>query len=155
MKVTRVSLFALMPLVGAAVLASGPTDATERFGRSGFLRVSKECSGFSGDPGSFCTITVSNTSLVPKGSKIVYGQPGGVPGIGLDSNVVLERPDGDRAMGRCTLGANGGGLCTFSDGTGQLAGFTARVEVTTTDFVIWKWQGTYEFAGPGAGWSWH
>jgi hypothetical protein len=153
MKVTRASLFALMPLIGAAALTPGASAASEYFAKSGFLRVTKECSGFTGDPGSFCEVTSSSTPAIPVGSKIYYGQPGGLPGVGLDSNVVLDGGDGNRAVGRCTLDfSTGTGLCTFSDGTGKLAGFTARVDVSTKDGLNWQWLGTYEFESLGIGW---
>jgi hypothetical protein len=43
------------------------------------------------------------------------------------------------------------GICQFSDGTGELAGFHARVDVkpTTPDLVNYDWRGTYGFAEIG------
>jgi hypothetical protein len=151
MKATRVSLFTVS-LMGAAILATGATTATERFARSGFLKVSKECSGFTGAPGSFCTITSANIPGIPVGAKVYYSHPEQFPGTGLDSNVVLDAGGGNRAVGRCTLDETLQGLCTFSDGTGNLAGFTARVDVTTTDFMTWQWVGTYAFSDLGISW---
>jgi hypothetical protein len=153
MKATRASLLGLS-LIAAAALARGAT-ASDHFARAGFLKVTKECSGFTGKPGSFCTITSANIPGIPVGSKIYYSQPEGVPGLGLDSNVVLDDGDGNRAVGRCTLDATFQGLCTFSDGTGKLAGFTARVDVTTADWTNWQWLGTYQFEGLGISWPWH
>jgi hypothetical protein len=50
------------------------------------------------------------------------------------------------AVGRCTLDfATGLGLCTFTDGTGQLAGFHARVDVSALGGRQWAWDGTYRF----------
>jgi hypothetical protein len=47
-------------------------------------------------------------------------------------------------VGRCTLDlATGLGLCTFYDGTGQLAGFEARVDVTCSAGPDCDWDGTY------------
>jgi hypothetical protein len=64
----------------------------------------------------------------------------------LDSNVVLDAGNGDRAVGRCTLDlVSGLGLCTFSDGTGRLAGFHARVDVSALGGKQWAWDGTYRF----------
>jgi hypothetical protein len=67
---------------------------------------------------------------------------------------VLDAGGGNKAVGRCTLdGATGPGLCTFSDGTGRLAGFGARVDVSPpTDGVHWQWIGAYEFGSVGIGW---
>jgi len=64
----------------------------------------------------------------------------------LDSNVVLYVGTGDWAVGRCTLDLGTGlGLCTFSDGTGRLTGFQARVDVTYTGGVNYRWDGAYSF----------
>jgi hypothetical protein len=148
MKTTRVPFAILGLLIGVAALAPGTTSLSASFGRSGFLQVDKECSEYEGQPGQFCTITYSSLSEITPGSKVVYTQPGGIPAGTLDSNVVLDAVDGSRAIGRCTLDlATGLGLCTFSDGTGRLAGFHARIEVSppSYDGDDWHWRGTYRF----------
>ena len=64
----------------------------------------------------------------------------------LDSNIVLDAGDGNRAVGHCTLDlVTRLGLCTFSDGTGELAGFHARVDVSHLGGRDWAWDGTYSF----------
>jgi len=153
MRVTRITALTAL-LAGVAVVAPGTSTAT--FGRSGFLRVTKECSGFTDQPGSHCTVVSANIPEIPAGAKIYYGQPAGIPGVGMDSNVVLDAGKGNKAVGRCTLDeATGVGICTFSDGTGRLAGFKARVDVSPpTDGVNWKWHGTYEFESVGISWPW-
>jgi hypothetical protein len=82
------------------------------------------------------------------GAKVIYDQAAGIPAGVLDSNVVLDAGGGSRAVGRCTLDLTTGlGLCAFSDGTGGLAGFHARADVTPpTDGVNWHWEGTYGFS---------
>src|SRR5215208_955776 len=88
------------------------------------LRVTKECSQFHYLAGDYCTITSSNLDEIPVGTRITYDQAFGIPTGMLDSNVVLDAGNGSWAVGRCTLvGATGRGLCTFSDGFGELAGF--------------------------------
>ena len=117
--------------------------------RTGKLRITKECSQYTGLPGSFCTIIRSNLSAIPAGSQVLYDQAPGVPAGLLDSNVVLDAGNGDRAFGRCSLdGLTNLGLCTFSDGTGKLAGFHARVEVSpaASPAAAFHWRGTYGFA---------
>jgi hypothetical protein len=108
----------------------------------------KECSENTGLPGAFCTITYSNFVAIPVGSKVFYDQTGNtVPGV-FDSDVVLDAGNSNRAVGRCTLdGVTAVGICTFSDGIGELAGFHARVDVTpaTADLVNYDWRGTYSF----------
>jgi hypothetical protein len=146
MKTTRVPLAILGLLVGVAVLAPSTASVSASSGRSGFLHVDKECSEYEGQPGQFCTITSSNLSAITPGAKVVYTQPAGIPAGVLDSNVLLDAGDGNRAIGRCTVdAATGLGLCTFSDGTGRFAGFHARVDVTPprNDGDDWHWRGTY------------
>jgi hypothetical protein len=147
MMTTRIRLAILGLLAGVAALAPG-TNSVSASPRSGSLQVEKECSEYQGQPGQFCTITSSSLSEIAPGSRVVYTQPAGIPAGMLDSNVLLDAGGGNRAIGRCTLDfATGRGLCTFSDGTGQFAGFHARVEVTPPGFEgdDWHWRGTYGF----------
>jgi hypothetical protein len=123
-------------------------SASERNRRNRRLHATKECSQYTGAAGSFCTITSSNLPEVKVGSKVVYDQAAGIPTGMLDSNVVLDAGDGDRAVGRCTLDfATAVGLCTFSDGTGRFTGFHARVDVSYLGGPDFAWDGTYTF-GP-------
>ena len=147
MMTTRIRLAVLGLLAGAAALASG-TNSVSASPRSGSLQVEKECSEYQGQPGQFCTITSSSLSEIAPGAKVVYTQPANIPVNMLDSNVLLDAGDGNRAIGRCTLDfATGRGLCTFSDGTGRFAGFSARVDVSPPAFDgdDWHWRGTYGF----------
>jgi hypothetical protein len=111
------------------------------------LHVTKECSEYTGTAGSFCTITSSNLPEIKIGTRITYDQAAGIPAGLLDSNIVLDAGGGNRAVGRCTLDfAAAVGLCSFSDGTGKLAGFHARVDVSYLGGTNWAWDGTYRFA---------
>ena len=107
-----------------------------------------------GAPGGSCTFTASNLALIVVGSQILYDQPPYVSGdptdptspLLLDSNVVLDAVNGNKAVGRCTLDFQTFlGLCTFSDGTGTFAGFEARVDVDCTGSPCQPWDGTYGF----------
>ena len=147
MMTTRIRPAILGLLAGVAALASG-TNSVSASPRSGSLQVEKECSEYQGQPGQFCTITSSSLSEIVPGAKVVYTQPANIPVNMLDSNVLLDAGEGNRAIGRCTLDfATGRGLCTFSDGTGSFAGFYARVEVSSPGFEgdDWHWRGTYGF----------
>jgi len=154
MKAKRVLMLALVPSVAIALLSTGVATASGFFGGRGLVRIEKQCNP--GEP--FCTITSSNIAAIPVGSKVHYSELyGGAPGFQpnmFDSNVVLDAnvsgepgDDGNWAVGRCTLNflTGGLGICTFSDGTGTLAGFRARVDVSTGDFVDWTWRGKYQF----------
>jgi hypothetical protein len=141
-----------IPLAGAAIVAvsliAGAGPVTAQNGRNGVVHIQKDCKDFDGAPGTHCTITVSNVPEIPANSVVYYDQANGIPKGMLDSNVVLVAPDGSKAVGRCTLDSTGGGLCTFSDGTGLLAGFTARIEVSYlggADMALFGWDGTYSF----------
>src|SRR5688572_27428573 len=52
--------------------AQGVISGSPSAARSGTLRAVKECSGFNGDPGSFCTIKVSNVREIELESRIYY-----------------------------------------------------------------------------------
>lgn len=151
MKTTPRFLSALMLLTGVAVVAPGTTVASGSNGKSGFLKVTKECSQMQGKPGDFCTIASSNIRELPARSKVFYTQAAGIPAGLLDSNVVLDAGNGNRALGRCHVDLSTfKGVCTYSDGTGHFAGFSARVDVSLAkDGVTWHWNGTYEFNGVG------
>jgi hypothetical protein len=135
--------FKVLISVGALAIVTGAASASAS-GRSGELHVTKECSPPIGLAGSFCTITSSNLPEIKALSKVVYDQAAGIPPGLLDSNVVLDAGDGNRAVGRCTLDLTTLlGLCTFSDGTGHFSGFHARVMVDCT--AVCRWDGRYSF----------
>ena len=153
MKARRVLMLALVPPVAIALLSAGVATA-DSF-RRGQVRITKECEEYTGAAGAFCTITSSNIAEIPVGSKVLYSQAAGVPANLLDSNVVLDAGNANRAVGRCTLDLMTGlGLCTFSDGIGSLAGFPARVDVSppAVGSVDWTWRGVFQFNGPGIAW---
>jgi hypothetical protein len=115
--------------------------------RSGDLQVTKECSGYTGGAGSFCTITSSNVKAIEVGSRILYLQPD-LLFAPVGSDVVLDppAPGNNAAFGNCSLAL---GVCTFSGGTGKFTSFSANVEVsppTEEDPVNWTWNGTYSFS---------
>jgi hypothetical protein len=112
------------------------------------LHLTKVCDEYFGNAGDWCTVKVSSLRRIPVESRIFYSQALGVPAGLLDSNIVLDAGDGNRAVGRCTLDlATNLGLCTFSDGTGTLAGFQARLNVTCEppDGIVCDLDGTYGF----------
>ena len=134
------SLAALAFSVSAASSQNRSPRAAKAF------HATKDCSGFRGVAGNFCTIRSSNVKALKVGSKIFYLQEGGK--TALNSDTALYAGRGNMAAGHCLLHfATGVGLCTFSDGTGTLAGFQARVRVTTDSSIpdLWHWDGTYSF----------
>ena len=140
--VTSIALLTLVLVAGFVRTAS--VSAHE--GRNGQLNLQKDCTGYTGNVGGHCTITLSHFGKIPAGSHIIYDQAAGVPTGLLDSNIVLDAGAGNRAFGRCTVDFSTElGLCTLFDGTGLLAGFTARVDVSHLGGSLWAWNGTYSF----------
>jgi hypothetical protein len=127
----------------AMTVTGTPASASSRRQRS--LHVTKECSAYTGAAGSFCTITASNLPAIAVGSRVFYFQPP-IPSTGLlDSSVVLDAGNGNRAIGHCTLDlVTNIALCTFSDGTGDFRGFHARVDGSGS-YAEFHWDGTYNF----------
>jgi hypothetical protein len=148
---TRLPKSFLGLVAGAALLVVlGPASAASSTSQA--LRVTKEfhatkdCSGFTGLVGAYCTIRSSNVKALKVGSKIFYVQVAGK--TALDSDTVIYVQRGSVATGHCLLRfATGTGLCTISDGTGTLAGFHLRVRVTASSSIpkLWHWDGTYSF----------
>ena len=94
------------------------------------LHVTKDCSGFRGVAGNFCTIRSSNVKALKVGSKIFYMQPSGK--TALNSDTAIYAGPGNIAAGHCLLRfATGVGLCTISDGTRK------RLS-TRKEFVSWS-----------------
>ena len=115
------SLAALAP----SVAASSP--------RSGELQATKECSGFTGNAGSYCTITSSNLKAIPVDSTILYLQPAGLfTSAGSDVVLDMPGPGNNQAFGNCSLYI---GHCSFWGGTGIFTWFHASLTVSTQDWV--------------------
>ena len=113
--------------------------------RSGDLHVTKECSVYKGLAGDFCTIVSSNVEEIEVGSRVIYAQAAGAGS--LDTDVVLEAAAGNTAAGHVVLDlAAGSGVVTFSGGTGKLAGFQGRADVSADAAGLWHWEGTYSFS---------
>jgi hypothetical protein len=135
--------------VSLVVLVFSGSAASSRdlaLGGTKALHATKDCSGFTGLVGAYCTIRSSNVPALKVGSKIFYVQVAGK--TALDSDTIIYVKRGGVATGHCLLRfATGVGLCTMSDGTGTLAGFRMRVRVTASSSIpkLWHWDGTYSF----------
>lgn len=139
------TVFTLVLVAGFVAMTLGAASASASSIGHGKLHVTKDCSGYTGQAGSFCTITSSNVPAIAVGSKVFYFQPLVASTGLLDSNIVLDAGNGNRAVGRCTLDlVTNLALCTFSDGTGEFSGFHARVD-GSGDFANYHWDGTYNF----------
>ena len=138
---TILALSALTPSVSAQS-SSTPPDAPNA------LHATKDCSGFTGLPGSICILTASNLAQIPVGSLYIYYGPELSNPMMLSSAMVLDAGDGNTAFGYCMVDQKAGpsGMCTFWAGTGTLVGFNAVVTVTVDSTGAWHLDGTYLFA---------
>jgi hypothetical protein len=140
--VVAAAAVSLVAFVGSASAATSPARSLQEQA----FHATKDCSGFSGLVGAFCTIRSSNVEAIKPGSKIFYFQVAGKTAI--DSDITIYAGHGNVAAGHCLLQfASGIGLCTISDGTGTLAGFHARVRVSADSSIpkLWHLDGTYGF----------
>jgi hypothetical protein len=136
----RRSFILLVAVIAAGVVpAVGSAHATPR---SGALHLTKECSQYDGQAGSFCTITSSNIPQIKPGMRVVYLQAFGQNG--LDSDIVLSRGHGSAAFGHVVLNSTTSRV-TVSGGTGAFAEFHADADVSVDAAGVWHWEGTYSF----------
>jgi hypothetical protein len=142
MKRTLVLILALTLAGALAVASQARTDSSSQ---RGALHATKECSQYNGQAGSFCTIVGSNLPEIPAGSKVIYQDAAGA--TGLDTDLVLDAGSGNAAFGHVILSfATFTGSVIFTDGTGSLQGFHARVSVRLDNRTnLWHWDGAYSF----------
>lgn len=115
------------------------------------FKLAKECSQFSGEAPSFCTVTESNVAAIPKGTKILYYGPVISNPLFSSTNVVIAVGPGDSAVGYCITYDTAQppfGLCAFHAGSGSLAGFQAIAKVTVDEKQIWHWDGGHLLGTP-------
>lgn len=144
----------LLAVVMVGAFATAASAGNTRTPRSGALHVTKDCRGtFTGDAGSFCTITRSNLNAIQPGMRVIYASAADfVKGV-LDSDLVLTDLHHNVAFGHVRLDlTTGTGPLTFSGGTGVFRGFHARVDVSQDPRVagLVHWDGRYSFT---RGWS--
>ena len=109
------------------------------------LKISKECSEYSGETPSFCTVTESNFAAIPVGTKVFYYGPVLDNPLFSSSSVVIAVGNGDSAVGYCVTQETASpphGTCAFHAGTGS-AGFQASFTSTVDEKQLWHWDGDY------------
>ena len=138
-------ILALAVAVAVAVAVAPLASATPR---SGTLQVDKECSHYTGGPGSYCTIYHSNVAWAPVGTNLRYLQP-----ESNSSDVILDPPGpgNNKAFGHCNLPDGYYGTCVFSGGTGKFTHFHATLSsdwrgANDGDGLNWHWEGSYSFS---------
>ena len=122
------------------VLAPMPAFSVE-----GTLKVTKECSKYTGEAGSYCTIVSSNCDAIANGSKIVYTEAATTSG-GLDTDIVINTPNGDIGYGHVVLdGATETGKVTLKGGTGQLSKLSGDLVIAPLEKPNYSWVGPYSY----------
>lgn len=131
-------LLSLLPI--AAVQIASPAYA-----ESGTLQLTKECSEYTGEADSFCTIASSNFDAIPVGSKVVYAKAVTADG-GLDTDIAINTPNGDTAYGRVVLdGATETGTVTLKGGTGKFENLAGELAVAPLAPPSYSWEGPYSY----------
>ena len=108
------------------------------------IHLVKDCSMFTGEIPSQCVISGSDFDRIPVGATVDYLGPQLVNAHFLSSNVVIVDARRSTATGYCSFDprpTEERGLCTFWDGTGGLAGFTAIFTVSIDAKGEWHLDG--------------
>ena len=112
--------------------------------------MTKECSAYTGQPGSYCTISASDVKEIEAGSRVIYA--GALVNKKLDSDLILNPPGpgNNIAFGHVVLDLTTTpprGVVTFSGGTGKFTHFNASILVTPQNLAThsWNWDGQFSF----------
>ena len=141
-KITALRIYALAEGLIQQLQAAPATGSGTP--QSGTMHVTKECSEYTGEAGSFCTITSSNFDAIPSGSTVVYTEA--ATATGVDTDLVINTPNGDTAYGHVVLdGATQTGTVTLAGGTGQLANIAADLAVAPLEAPNYSWDGPYSY----------
>jgi hypothetical protein len=135
---------ALAALAPAVLAAPNPTE----------IHLVKDCSTYTGEKPSLCTISESDMAALLVGTKVWYQGPVLTNTYFLSSNVLLDAGNGSTATGYCIFDARAtesAGMCTFWEGTGALTGFTAILHVSIDGQGEWHMDGVYYLAGAASG----
>lgn len=116
-----------------------------RASQIGTLHLTKECSEYTGQADSFCTVASSNFDGIPAGSRVVYAEAM-TPAGGLDTDIEVSTPSGERVKGHVVLdAATQTGTVRLESGTGQLTNISADLVVTPLAAPSYSWDGPYSY----------
>src|SRR5262249_51526424 len=87
----------LLAVLGFSAPAASPRNQAPR--QAKLFHATKDCSGYSGKAGAYCTIRSSNVKAIKVGSKIIYFQAD--TKSGTDSDIVIYVGPGTVATGHC------------------------------------------------------
>ena len=140
--------FRTIVLAGTLIALAALAPAVDAASPSTPIHLTKDCSSYTGENPSLCTISASDVAAIPVGTKVWYRGPILTNVYFLSSNILLEAPNGATATGYCIFDARATestGLCTLWSGTGALTGLTSIVDVTIDAAGEWHWDGVYYF----------
>ena len=147
-RVVTAAVILLALLVGSSSALAGGASP-----RRGALHITKECSQYTGEAGSFCTITSSSLNAIKPGSKIVYASPMLADTVIYHSRVVIDGPGNNTAFGHVRIdvtippGPAVIGYIAFSGGTGVFTHFHAGpLAVRCSTLIDCTWDGPYNFS---------
>jgi hypothetical protein len=131
------TLTVMATIVALAVLAPAVrVEAHASPSRS--FHLDKTCTDDPSEPlGYFCTVQHSDSTLIPAGTEIHYA-------AGPTDDVVLATitTRNGSTTGACVWSTDVNAVCSFEAGTGRLAGFHLKVDVTANaDQSVWFWDG--------------
>lgn len=110
------------------------------------IHLVKDCSAFNAEIPSYCEISSSDYAPIPVGAKVAYLGPLLDNQYFLSSNVRIDDAHGTTATGYCIFDGRpteDRGFCTFWEGNGALAGFTAIFKVSIDASGEWHLDGEY------------
>ena len=98
----------LCSLAALVFFVSAAPSQNRALGTAKAFHATKDCSGFTGLVGAYCTIRSSNVPALKAGSKIFYVQEANK--TALDSDTIIYVKHGTVATGHCFLSSAGPGL---------------------------------------------
>jgi hypothetical protein len=138
---------------GASGTQGGPTElgSPASAPRHGELHLTKSCPVYTGQPGSYCTITSSNLASIPAGTNVIYTSAKGETALSTDIVLDTPGPGNNAAFGHVELNlVTRHGVVTLNGGTGKFRGIQANAEVTFLGGgPNWAWDGTFSFEDNG------
>ncbi|MDX6707031.1 MAG: hypothetical protein QOI48_2877 [Solirubrobacteraceae bacterium] len=119
---------AMLTLAALGVTLAIAVPALAAAPRIGILHLTKECSEYTGEAGSFCTITSSNLNAFPVGTHDIAVAAAAADGA-LNTDLIFDTGT-DRAFGHLVIcGPCRVGKITFDGGTGAFKTFHARLVI--------------------------
>lgn len=136
---------------GPSIAPPTPEPTAAAAGATGTaIHLVKNCSTFTAEIPSYCTISSTDYPPIPVGATVKYLGPLLNNPYFLSSDVLVDDAHGNTATGYCIFDGRPTeerGFCTFWAGTGSLSTFTSILKVTIDSTGEWHLDGEY-YGGP-------